>query len=148
MEISAPWSDSYPNTCFEPPNYRHHCWCYIINGSSTTETTIYITQQENLEIIALKPFNKLMMTSVTEKLAPSPQPSTSLQGNQICMSSLDMAHRKFTITSGKLFQDQWTPIQWMQYIKVKNQPKKPCVENLTEIIDQEKQYIYWNKQLH
>ena len=46
--------------------------------------------------------------------APSPWPSTNLRGKQICMSGLDTSRRKFAITPGNKFQDQWTPIRSMQ----------------------------------
>ena len=74
-----------------------------LNGSSNTETKIEITQQELLEIIDLKPFNKLMMPSVATKLSPLPRPATSLQGKQRFMYSLDTTHRKFQSHQRKSF---------------------------------------------
>ena len=49
-----------------------------------------------------------MQTSLKNKQAPLPQPSKNLQGEQIHMSSLDMAHRKCSKTLKEKFQDKWT----------------------------------------
>ena len=80
MDISYPWEDSYTKNSFEAPNCHHHWWCFGINGSSTTKTTLDRNQQEKLETIALNPVNQLIMTSVTTKPATLPQPSTILWG--------------------------------------------------------------------
>ena len=45
--------------------------------------------------------NQLMM-----KIAPLPQPYSSLRGNQICMSILDASHRTVSITPKYKYQDQ------------------------------------------
>ena len=42
----------------------------------------------------------------SQKPGPSPKPSTNLQGGQICMSGLDMAHWKFDNKPEKWFQYQ------------------------------------------
>ena len=46
--------------------------------------------------------------------APSPQPSTNLQGDKIRMSGFDTAHRKLSNTPEDRFQDQLMLIRSMQ----------------------------------
>ena len=67
MVLSSPWDDSYPKNYFETPTFHHHWWYFGINGSSATETELDRTQQENIDMIALKRANKLMITGVTKK---------------------------------------------------------------------------------
>ena len=61
-------------------------------------------------MISWQPFNILMMKSAIRKPAPLPHPYTSLWGDKMCLSDLDMAWRPFSITPEDKFQDQWTPI--------------------------------------
>ena len=70
------------------------------------ETNVDNNQQELLVMIYLKPVNKLNMTITITQLAPSPQPSTNLWGEQICMSALDTANIQFATTPKGKFQDQ------------------------------------------
>ena len=55
--------------------------------------------------------NKLISKSSYTQPELPPQPSTSLQGNQIRMYDLDTDHRQFSITHEDKFQDQWTLIR-------------------------------------
>ena len=48
MGLSAPLNRAYTNKYSEPPKFYQYWWYFDINGYSTTETTIDITQQENL----------------------------------------------------------------------------------------------------
>ena len=50
--------------------------------------------------------NKLMITSATTQPTPSTQPSTNLQGNQICMSDFYTAQIQFANTPEENFQYQ------------------------------------------
>ena len=54
-----------------------------------------------------------MKSAITQK-STSPQPSSVLCKKQICMSVLDMAYRKFSITLKYKYQYQWTLIQLIQ----------------------------------
>ena len=125
MGISAPLSKYYHKNCSEPPKFY-----------------------QNLEMIALRSFNQLMITCVTTNPAPLPGPSTSLRGKKTHMSGMNTSNRQFSITPKDKLQDQLTPIQSMQYTQINNQQKYACVKNLKYILDQSKQSIDVNKQLH
>lgn len=56
-------------------------------------------------MMSLKPVNQFMITIVTKNPSPLQQPSTSLRGKQIRMSSLYTIHRQFSITPNDNFQD-------------------------------------------
>ena len=88
MGISAPWYYSKTNNSSVTPN------CH-----------------QKLEIIALNPVNLLIFTISTTQLAPLKQRSIILHGNEIRISNLYMAHRKFTTTHEDKIQDQLTLIQ-------------------------------------
>ena len=53
---------------------------------------------------ALKPINVFIATCEIKKLAPSPQPPTSLQGKKICMSGLNCNHTQGQV-SGSMNAD-------------------------------------------
>ena len=57
-------------------------------------------------MVDLKPVNELIMTSVATQPEPFPQHSTNLQGEQIHVSVLYKAHRKFVITPEEMYQYQ------------------------------------------
>ena len=63
------------------------------------ETKLQKSEQENIDIIALHPFNQLMMTSAITEPSSLPQPYTILRGKQICMSDFYKDNRKFVITT-------------------------------------------------
>ena len=52
-----------------------------------------------------------MIISVTKKPGTLPQPSTRLQGKQICMYDMYTTRRKFAITPDDKFQEQLTLTQ-------------------------------------
>ena len=81
----------------------------------------------------------------SQKPEPSPQPSTSLQGEQTGMSGLDMVHWKFAITPKDKFQDQWRMIQQLWYAQVNNQQTKAWTKSLKYILDQSMQLIEADK---
>ena len=62
-------------------------------------------QLNRLDMI-FKTVNELMMKIAVTKLEPSPQPYLTLQWIQIRMSSLDMAHRQFSVTPNYKYQYQ------------------------------------------
>ena len=64
------------------------------------------TQKEDLDMIALNPFNTLITTSVNTKPVTYPSPYTILQGNKIHISGLYKTHTQFSITYKDKFQDQ------------------------------------------
>ena len=76
MGLCATWTDTYLHNC--KPIYLNHQH-----------------QLDKLGRIELKIVNQLTMTGGIIQPEPSPQPSTNLQGKQICMSDLDMDHRQF-----------------------------------------------------
>ena len=87
----------------------------------------------------IKQINQLMQTSLNTKMAPSPRPSTNLQGNQIHMYGLDTAHRKVSNRHEDKFQYQWTLIRSMQTkrstIKDANMINKTPKNNNWQIIN-------------
>ena len=56
-------------------------------------------------------------------------------GKQICMSGLDTAQWKFSITSEDKFKYQWILIPYLRYRKVNNQQNKAWTKNLKYILD-------------
>ena len=56
---------------------------------------------------------------MSNKVALSPWPSSSLRGNQINMYDLDIPHRQFSITPEGKYQDQWILTQSIQTNKSK-----------------------------
>ena len=84
----------------------------------------------------------------SQKLSPSPQPSTNLQEKQIRMSGLDMAQSQFSNTTKEEFQDKLTQTQWIWYTQVNNQQNKAWTDSLRDILDQEKQLIETKKIEH
>ena len=68
----------------------------------------------NLKNFYINQSNQLKQKSMKTQPAPSLQPSTNLQGNQICMSGLDTSHRQFDNTPEYKFWYRLTLIQSMQ----------------------------------
>ena len=90
---------------------------------------------------ALNPINALMTTGEIKKTAPSPQPSTNLQGKKIQISSLNTSHWKYTNTPKDRFQYHWTLIQYIWYTEVNKQQKKAWKNILEDILDHTNQSI-------
>ena len=80
--------------------------CYPSRQHLPTKLKTWITWG-----IALNKINVLMEKYPIKKPAPLPQPSTNLQGKQICMYGLDTAHWWFEIIPEEKNQDQWMLIQ-------------------------------------
>ena len=105
MGLSAPWADSKTSLMMFVNQCLFHSW-----------KTLYKTQQENLEVIDLKPVTMKLGNFLAEnkcidddrwnkkKTAPSPRPSTKVLGKQICMSGLNTAHWKYSNTTEDKFQ--------------------------------------------
>ena len=83
MSLSAPLVDSKTRNSSETPN------CH-----------------QNLDVIALKPVNKLMIKRATTQPAPSSRPSKNLWGEQINIIVLYTYNIQFAITPGYKFWDQ------------------------------------------
>ena len=99
-------------------------------------------------MIDLHSSNQLMMKSEITKSALLLLPYTSLWYKQIHISDLYRAYRQFSITYEDMFQYQWTLRQYMKNTHLNNKQRKSWVTNLKDILDQSKQSIGANNNLH